>query len=45
MGADKVLLFVRSIDQAEREVIGIELEDDDVVNGLTKDWWKVEQVC
>ena len=45
MGADKVLLFVRSIDQAEREVIGIELEDDDVANGLTEDWSEVERVC
>ena len=41
VGADKVLLFVRSIDHAEREVIGIELEEDDGVNGLTEDWSKV----
>ena len=45
VAADKVLLFVRSIDRAEREAIGIELEDDDRVNGLTKDWSKVERVC
>ena len=45
VGADKVLLFVRSIDHAEREVIGIELEEDDGVNGLTEDWSKVEWVC
>ena len=37
MGVDKVLLFVRSIDQAERAAIGIELEEDDGVNGLTED--------
>ena len=45
MGADKVLLFIRSIDQAEREVIGIELEEDDGANGLTEDWSKVGRVC
>ena len=45
MGADKVLLFVRSIDRAEREAIRIELEEDDGVNGLTEDWSKVGMVC
>ena len=45
MGADKVLLFVRSIDQAEWEAIEIELGDDDGVNGLTEDWLEVERVC
>ena len=44
MGADKVLLFVRSIDRAEREAIGIELEEDDGANGLTEDWLKVRRV-
>ena len=39
MGADKVLLFVRSIDRAEQEAIGIELEEDDGANGLTEDWY------
>ena len=45
VGVDKVLLFVRSIDQAEREAIGIKLEDEDGANGLTGDWSKVERVC
>ena len=45
MGANKVLLFVRSIDRAEREAIRIELEDDDEANGLTEDWSKVGRVC
>ena len=45
MEADKVLLFVRSIDQAEREAIGIELEEDEGANGLTEDWSKVGRVC
>ena len=45
VGKDKVLLFVRSIDQAEREAIGIELEDDDGANGLIDDWSEVERVC
>ena len=44
VGAEKVLLFVSSIDRAEREVIGIELEEDDRANGLTEDWSKVERV-
>ena len=44
VGADKVLLFVRSIDHTEREVIGIELEEDDRANGLTEDWLKVRRV-
>ena len=37
LGSDKVLLFVRSIDQAEREAIRIELEEDNGANGLTED--------
>ena len=45
VGVDKVLLFVRSIDQAEQEAIRIELEDDDRQNALTEDWSKVERVC
>ena len=39
------MLFVRSIDRAEREAIGIELEEDDGANGLTEDWSKVGRVC
>ena len=45
MGADKVLLFFKSIDQAKREIIGIEHEEDDGANGLTEDWSKVRRVC
>ena len=45
MGADKVLLFVRSIHCAEREAIRIELEDEDGENGLTEDWSEVGRVC
>ena len=45
MGAGKVLLFIRSIDLAEREAIRIELEQDDGANGLTEDWSKVGKVC
>ena len=29
VGADKVLLFVTTMDHEEREVIGIELEEDE----------------
>ena len=45
MGADKVLFFIRSIDQAEQEAIRIELEEDDGVNCLMEDWSKVGRVC
>ena len=38
-------MFVRSIDRAEQEAIGIELEEDDGANGLTEDQSKVEWVC
>ena len=37
VGAEKFLLFVRSIDRAEREIIIIELEEDDGANGLMED--------
>ena len=29
MGANKVLMFVKSVDRKERKAIGIHLEDDD----------------
>ena len=45
VGEDKVRLFVRSINRAEREAIGIGLEDDDGANGLIDDWSEVERVC
>ena len=41
---NKVLLFVRSIDLAEREAFGIEFKEDDGANGLTEDWSKVGRV-
>ena len=44
VGMDKFLLFVRSIDHAKQEVIGIELEEEDGANGLTEDWLKVKRV-
>ena len=34
LGACKVLMFVKSINQTERKAIGVQLEDDDGVNGL-----------
>ena len=37
VGVDKVLLFIRWIDRAEREAIGIELKDDNGRNDLTED--------
>ena len=45
VGDDKVLMFVKSINRSERNAIGIQLEDYDGANGLTKDWTKVERVC
>ena len=44
VGVYKVLLFVMSIDQAERMAIEIELEDNDGANGLTEDSSKVKRV-
>jgi hypothetical protein len=44
VGADEVRLFVRSIDQANREAIGIELEEDDGADGLTEVWSNVGRV-
>ena len=45
MGANKVLMFVKSVDRKERKAIGIHLEDDDGANGLTENWAEVERVC
>ena len=45
MGVDKVLMFVKSIDQMERMVIRVQLEDNDGANELTSDWAKVRRVC
>ena len=45
VGVDKVLLFVKSIDQRERMSIVLKLEEDDGANGLIEDWSKVESVC
>jgi hypothetical protein len=45
VGADKVLLFVRLIERADREAIGIELEENDGANGLTEGWLEVGRVC
>ena len=44
MGSDKVLLFVRSIDHAVRETMGIELDEDDRANDLTEDESKVGRI-
>ena len=45
VGVDKVLMFVRSIDQKERMTIEIKLEDKYGANGLIEDWAEVERVC
>ena len=45
VGVDKVLMFVRSIDQKERMAIGIKLEDKEGANGLIEDCAEVERVC
>ena len=45
VGANKVLLFVRSIGRPEPEAIGIELKEDDRMTGVTEDWLKVERIC
>ena len=45
MGADKVLLFFKSVNEKGRMTILSELEDDEGAYGLTKDWNEVEWVC
>ena len=45
MGANKVLMFVKSVDRKERKAIGVHLEDDDGANGLTENWAEFERVC
>ena len=45
VGADKVLLFLRSVNKKGRMTILFELEDDNRVNGLTEDWTEVKRVC
>jgi hypothetical protein len=45
VGADKVLLFIRSIDRVEWKAIGNKLIEGDRANGLTEDWLRAERVC
>ena len=44
VGADKVLLFFKSVNENGRMAILSELEDDEGAYGLTKDWNEVERV-
>ena len=44
MGVNKVLMSVKSINWKEMKDIGIQLKDDDGVNGLTANWADVERV-
>ena len=43
--ADKVLLFLKSVNEKGRMAILPELEDDEGKYGLTEDWNEVERVC
>mgnify|MGYP000022839779 CR=1 FL=1 len=45
VGADKVLLFLKSVNEKGRMAILSELKDDEGANGLTEDWNEVERVC
>ena len=45
VGADKVLLFFKSINERRRMAILPNLEDDEGAYGLTEDWNEVERVC
>ena len=45
MGVDKVLLFLKSVNEKGRMAILSELKDDEGANGLTEDWNEVERVC
>ena len=45
VGMDKVLFFMKTIDQREMMAIGIEQKDNDCANCLTEDWAEIERVC
>ena len=45
VGADKVLLFFKLVDEKGRMTILSELEDDEGAYGLTQDWNEVERLC
>ena len=45
VGADKVLLFLRSLNDGGRMAILPDLEDDKGAYGLTEDWYEVEAAC
>ena len=45
MGADKVPLFLKSINERGRMAIFPDLEDNEGAYGLTEDWYEVEWVC
>ena len=45
VGADKVPLFLKSINERRRMAIFPYLEDDKGAYGLTEDWNKVEWAC
>ena len=45
VGADKVLLFFKSVNEKGRMAILSELGDDEGAYGLTEDWNEVERVC
>ena len=45
VGADKVLLFFKSVNEKGRMTILSDLEDDEGAYGLTEDWNEVERVC
>ena len=45
VGADKVLLFLKTVHHEERMDIQFELQDDDGARGLTEEWPEVEWVC
>ena len=45
VGADKVLLFLKSVNEKGRMAILPDLEDDEGAYGLTEDWSEVEWVC
>ena len=42
LDTSRVLLFVKSVDERDREQVGLLLESDD---GLTADWAMVKTVC
>ena len=45
VGVNKVLIFLELVNRDKITKVGIQLEDDDDVNGLFKYWNEVKRIC